>query len=110
MVKFGRSMGILLRRLVTSPTWRAMQDMRNLPTKLMREAGLDDAQKILPETAAELKKQVGLSEMQREVKDLQTDLTAWTTPPTPARPQAPQPEPTSSPPSSDTDNPLTQAR
>ena len=52
MVKAGRTLGRLLRRLVTSPTWQTVQqtsrDLRRLPTKLMREAGMEEAIASIP--------------------------------------------------------------
>lgn len=56
LVNAGRSLGKLLRQLIKSPTWKAIQDtsreLRNIPTRLVREAGLDedmkDIQTILP--------------------------------------------------------------
>jgi Sec-independent protein translocase protein TatA len=46
MVKTGRTIGRYLRNLVKSPTWRAVQqtsqNLRYLPTLLMREAALDE--------------------------------------------------------------------
>ncbi len=68
MVKTGRTMGVFLRKIVMSPTWRAVQqtskDIRYLPNKLIREAGLD-------EQAEELKK---LSSDVNELGKIQTDL------------------------------------
>jgi uncharacterized protein YjiS (DUF1127 family) len=46
MVKAGRTIGRFLRSLVTSPTWRAVSrtstELRNLPNKLIRDAGLEE--------------------------------------------------------------------
>jgi Sec-independent protein translocase protein TatA len=48
MIAAGRTMGSLLRKLLTSPTWQAMrrtgEELQQLPTKLVREAGLEDLQ------------------------------------------------------------------
>jgi len=53
MVKAGRTAGRLLRRVVTSPTWRMVQqtsrDLRNLPNTLIRDAGLEDDVKNIKE-------------------------------------------------------------
>jgi hypothetical protein len=53
MVKAGRTIGRFLRKLVTSPTWNAIQqtsrELRYLPNKLMREAGLEEIQESLKE-------------------------------------------------------------
>ena len=46
MVKTGRTIGKFLRQIVKSPTWQAVQqtsrDLRYLPNKLMREAGMEE--------------------------------------------------------------------
>ena len=42
MVAAGRTLGRMLRKLITSPTWQVMrhtgEELQKLPTKLMREA------------------------------------------------------------------------
>ena len=49
MEKTGRTIGRFLRNLTTSEGWRAFRDtsreIRNIPTRLMREANLEDLQK-----------------------------------------------------------------
>jgi Sec-independent protein translocase protein TatA len=46
MIAAGRTIGRLLRSFLTSPTWLAMrrtgEELQQLPTKLVREAGLED--------------------------------------------------------------------
>ncbi len=46
IVKAGRTMGRFLNKVITSPTWQAIKqtsrEMRTLPTKLMREAGMEE--------------------------------------------------------------------
>lgn len=46
MIAAGRTLGKTLRKIVTSPTWKALrttgQELQKLPTRLMREAGLDE--------------------------------------------------------------------
>jgi Sec-independent protein translocase protein TatA len=46
MVEAGRTFGKTLRKIVTSPTWKAVrttgQELQQLPTRLMREAGLEE--------------------------------------------------------------------
>lgn len=50
MQKAGRTIGRWLRNLVTSEGWRAFlntsREIRNLPTRLMREANLEDLQQV----------------------------------------------------------------
>ena len=46
MIAAGRTFGKTLRKIVTSPAWKAVrttgQELQQLPTRLMREAGLDE--------------------------------------------------------------------
>jgi sec-independent protein translocase protein TatB len=62
MLEASRTIGKALRKFITSPTWQAMrttgQELQQLPTKLMREAGLEELE------------QMG-KEMQGMTKDLQ---------------------------------------
>lgn len=55
MVKSGRTIGRFLRKIVTSPSWHAVQktsqEVRNLPNRLIREAGLEEMKDQLPSTA-----------------------------------------------------------
>lgn len=48
MIAAGRTLGGFLRKFLTSPTWQAMrrtgEELQQLPTKLVREAGLEDLQ------------------------------------------------------------------
>lgn len=50
MVKAGRTLGRTLRKIVTSPIWRSVQDtsrqIRNLPNQMMREAGLEEMKEL----------------------------------------------------------------
>lgn len=103
MVKAGRTLGRFLRKLVTSPGWQMVQqtskDLRYLPNKLMREAGLEEIEELkklkdqLP-SQSEISKGIGLDDLKQEVRDTDRELnkgiSAWTTPakviPTPADP------------------------
>jgi Sec-independent protein translocase protein TatA len=53
MVKAGRSLGRFMRRLVMSDTWKVLtgvsREIRSLPTRLIREAGLEEMQQQLAE-------------------------------------------------------------
>jgi sec-independent protein translocase protein TatB len=55
MAKSGRTIGRFLRKIVTSPSWHAVQktsqEIRNLPNRLIREAGLEEMRDQLPDTA-----------------------------------------------------------
>jgi Sec-independent protein translocase protein TatA len=79
MVKAGRTVGKFLRQIVTSPTWRAVtqtsNEIRRLPTRLIREAGLEDE----IGTIKDLGKQQNLSDT--DLKKWENQISAWTTPP-----------------------------
>jgi sec-independent protein translocase protein TatB len=68
MVVAGRTFGRFLRKFITSPTWQTMrhtgEELQKLPTKLMREAGLEE-----------------LQAMQKEVQDVTRDVTRQIQPP-----------------------------
>ena len=84
LVKAGRTLGSWMRKIVTSPEWRSVQqasrEIRHLPTRLMREASLE-------EMSAELKElgQIGGQAKGRPAKPQDNfpadNLSAWTTPP-----------------------------
>lgn len=63
MVKAGRTLGRLLRKIVTSPSWGVIQqtsrELRGLPTRLMREAGLEE------------------EELRNTLKETERSLTDW---------------------------------
>jgi Sec-independent protein translocase protein TatA len=50
MIKAGQTIGRTLRKFVMSPTWQAMRttgkEIQELPTKLMREAGLEELKEM----------------------------------------------------------------
>ena len=98
MVKTGRTIGKFLRQIVKSPTWQAVQqtsrDLRYLPNKLMREAGMeeeiDQLKEIGKNVNAMAQVQTSLNEeigkVSREIQQTGKDLSAWTTSPAPAAP------------------------
>ena len=51
LVKAGKNVGRFLRKVVTSPSWKVFQDtskeIRDLPTRLIREAGIEDKGNLL---------------------------------------------------------------
>ncbi|HWQ84882.1 MAG TPA: twin-arginine translocase TatA/TatE family subunit, partial [Anaerolineales bacterium] len=77
MVKAGRTLGRFLRKLVTSPGWQMVQqtskDLRYLPNKLMREAGLEELKEKMP-TQAEISKGIGLDDLKQEVREMDREL------------------------------------
>lgn len=86
MVKAGRTLGRFMRSIVTSPTWQMIQqtsrEIRYLPNKLMREAGMEDLKESLPKPK-ELSQQMGLDKLNEDMKSWQKDLSDWTTTPSP---------------------------
>ena len=85
MVKAGKTIGRALRSIVTSDTWRVVQqasrEVRTLPNRLIREAGIDELQKQLP-SASSIEKDLGLKEIGKSIQQsASADLTDWTTPP-----------------------------
>jgi Sec-independent protein translocase protein TatA len=89
IIKASQSAGRFLRKMVTSPGWRAVQqtskDLRNLPNKLMREAGIDEIEKELKEDAKDLKEMTKPPDLNKEIKEefnkIGEGLSAWTSTP-----------------------------
>lgn len=102
MVKAGRTLGRLMRGIITSPTWQMIQrtsrEFRYLPNKLMREAGIEELKESLPKTK-ELEQQIGLNALNKELtndmktwqKEVSRDLSDWTTTPSPTIASPPPP-------------------
>lgn len=89
MVKAGKTIGRALRSIVTSDTWRVVQqasrEVRTLPNRLIREAGIEDLQKQLP-SANTIEKDLGLKDLGKSLQQsASADLTDWTTPPAPGK-------------------------
>ncbi|MGD2155941.1 MAG: twin-arginine translocase TatA/TatE family subunit [Anaerolineales bacterium] len=88
MVKAGRSLGKFLRRIVQSPGWQIVQktsqDIRYLPNRLMREAGLDELKEEMPQISPVSLQHLEINEKKKEEKQkkIEEGITAWTTPPT----------------------------
>jgi Sec-independent protein translocase protein TatA len=65
MIAAGRTIGSTLRKIVTSPVWQTMrhtgEELQKLPTKLIREAGLEELQALQ-------------NEVQNEVKGVQSEV------------------------------------
>ena len=65
MEKTGRTIGRFLRNLTRSEGWQAFRDtsreIRNLPTRLMREANLEDLQKDVGQIKGEIEEATDLS-------------------------------------------------
>lgn len=84
MIKSGRTIGRFLNKLVRSSTWktiqRTTQELRHLPTYLMREANLEEALKSLP-TPEAIKKEAGLDNLKSTLSETNLDLSDWLQPP-----------------------------
>jgi Sec-independent protein translocase protein TatA len=82
MVKAGRTVGRFLRQVITSSTWRAVtrtsDELRTLPNKLIREAGLDEDFKQI-EAAT---KEAVPPNLNSDLSKWQEDIDTWTSPPT----------------------------
>ena len=78
MVKAGRTIGRFLRQIITSPTWRAVtrtsSELRTLPNKLIREAGLEEDLKEIQDATKKA--------IPSDLSQWQEDVSSWTTPPT----------------------------
>ena len=81
MVKAGKTIGRFLRRLVISPGWRnfqqASRELRTLPNKLMRDAGLEEELEAL----REISRETSLPRLGNTLQSLDRDISSWTTPP-----------------------------
>jgi len=91
MVKAGRTIGKNLRKVVTSDNWRTIQqasnEIRTLPNRLMREAGLDEIQKDLKTTANDLKASVPKDFDPAKIDPWKFNLDEWTKSPNTIAPQ-----------------------
>lgn len=97
MVKAGRTIGAFLRRVVTSPEWhfvqRTSREVQNLPNRLIREAGLEEAQQDLNDSV----RSIGGS-VNAEYSQWQKDIQSWTTPAQQPPETPPGPSPSNPPP------------
>src|SRR4030042_1829601 len=92
MAKPARTLGRSLNRLYKSDSWRmilrASRNLRTLPNRLAREAEMAELRE-----ARDAIKEAG-QEVSRDVRAMQDDLKAWTTPPPPPAASQPPPPPT----------------
>lgn len=76
IVKAGKTAGIFLRKLVTSDGWKSFQQARkgmsDLPSTLMREAGIEEE---------DLRNLTGVNDLENATKGLGNTISPWTTPP-----------------------------
>ena len=84
MARLGREAGRFLNRLYHSPAWRTMNDasreLRNLPSRLAREAELDTLQHDIEQVGK------GLQEVQSAAQSATEGMQAWSPPARPAPP------------------------
>jgi len=103
MVKAGRTIGRTLRAFVMSPTWQAMRttgkEIQQIPTKLMREAGLEEIQAELQEVKGDV--QSATKESLDQIQSVENQILAGPAPLTPASPSNKQEPTPSSPPASE---------
>lgn len=82
MVKTGRTIGKFLRNIVTSQVWRnfqqASKDLRKLPNKLMREAGLEEEDL---KQLTDLSGRGVLDDVDKELTNWESGISSWTSPP-----------------------------
>ena len=107
MVKAGKTIGRTLRKIVTSPSWRAIlqtsRELRQLPNRLIREAGIDELQKNLP-NPEQISRELGIDEMKKNMSDVNEELSDWTTPPPSILPKTVNDEQQEQPPNSQDEN------
>lgn len=76
MVKAGRTLGHWLRKIVMSQEWKAVQnasrELRTLPNKLIREAGIEEARQAMNDQMADVRKIS--NDIQSDFQHIQTDL------------------------------------
>jgi len=88
IVKAGQATGRFLRKLIQSPGWQTVQrtsrELRNLPNRLVREAGLEEFQEDMEDIKTIAKPPDFQSEIKEELKKIDEGLSAWTSPTSPA--------------------------
>lgn len=84
IVKAGQEAGKFLRKIIKSPGWQTVQktsrDLRTLPNKLIREAGLDEVQSDLNDIRSIASPTHLKNEVQKEMEKVGEGLSAWTSP------------------------------
>lgn len=89
MKKAGLTLGRFMRKIITSQGWRDFQqgwrNLRYLPNKLMREAGLEEDIETIKEDIKEFqqfKPVISSADLYQDLPDIKKDLSPWVTPPT----------------------------
>lgn len=77
MISASRSVARFIRNLIISPTWRTVNQVQNeirtIPEQLLREAGLEDAENLVP-SPDEIMQEAGLDELSRQVTEVQQQV------------------------------------
>jgi Sec-independent protein translocase protein TatA len=111
MQKIGRTAGKWLRDFVRSDMWKVFRDtsdeIRNIPTRLMREANVEELKKEVQDVQKDLKNSV--EAQTKEIKEAKSDLESWArqqkfTIDTPETPPAADEEHTIAPPTKNNDS------
>jgi Sec-independent protein translocase protein TatA len=97
MISTSRGVARFIRNIIASPTWRTVQnvqqEMRELPTHLLREAGLEHPEELLP-SAEEIAHEAGFDDVKRQVNQIKSELSNWSISDAPTiQPPAPRPAP-----------------
>lgn len=92
LAKTGLTLGRWMRKIVLSQEWKTIQnasrELRTLPNKLIREAGIEEARQVIKEHTS------GISqELNTEVNHVQSDLSSWLTPDQTIKPPSSDHEP-----------------
>ena len=86
MAKAGRTIGGFLRKFMLSDEWRTLQhatrEIRNIPTKLMREANdtVDEIKQDLP-TMNDIARDAGIDRLNKDLNEWGKDVSTWVTTP-----------------------------
>ncbi len=104
MVKAGRTIGKGLRQLVMSENWRTIQrasrEIRTLPNRLIREAGIEEIEQDISKTAQDLATETSKAFDPAKIEPWKFNLAEWTTAPNQIAPPQAQPEPSTETPAS----------
>lgn len=98
MVKAGRTIGTFLRKTILSPEWINIQrSVRNLPTQIMREAGLNENDLMVGGVMKELNDAAAgvssaITEASSTIKEELTIAPEWLNPPEKTKPESPTPD------------------
>ncbi len=103
MVKAGRTIGRALRSFVMSPTWQAMRttgrEIQQIPTKLMREAGMEELEAELKGIKGNV--ETATKQSLNEIQSVENQILAGPLPLTPASPPKKQESTLNPPPASE---------